>query len=90
MKKIFSELVWLAPVSIGILLTAYIVQEVTEYQIGQFDDIILPVAGLLVLILISVRLVPLVQAEIQKAGTKKDGYSNATAAESKSDKFEVR
>lgn len=52
------------------MVVAYIIGEMNQYQLGRFKDLIFPIAGLLMLGLVSIRLVPLIQAELKKDDSK--------------------
>jgi len=63
MKPIISRLVTLTPVILGIILFAYILEEFTESIINEtLSDLIFPVAGLAILVVIWLYLVPTIQA----------------------------
>jgi hypothetical protein len=63
MKPIISRLVTLIPIILGIVLCTYLVEEFTEEMINDtLSDLIFPIGGLVILVIIWLYLVPTIQA----------------------------
>jgi len=63
MKAIISRLINITPFIIGILIVAYIVEEILEDTSSEtVSDFVFPIAGLLLLVVIWLYLIPTIRA----------------------------
>jgi len=67
MKSIISKLVTLTPIIIIILIVSYVLEELLEDRVSEaVSDFVYPIAGLVILGIVWVYLVPVVQAYLAK------------------------
>ena len=68
MKPILSKMITLTPFVIAIAIVAYIVEEVMEDRVSELaSDFVYPIAGLIILAVVWIYLVPTIQAYLNKS-----------------------
>jgi len=68
MKPILSKIISLTPFIIAIAIAAYIVEEIMEDRVSELaSDFVYPIAGLIILAVVWIYLVPTIQAYLNKS-----------------------
>jgi hypothetical protein len=67
MKSIISKLVTITPVSVIILILAYVIEEAIKYGVSKLTaDLVYPIAAVIILAILWIYLVPTIQSYLKQ------------------------